>query len=41
MLKYVDTLVGFKEVPSEITLCIEISNYFYSKVRQIEVSKNL
>ena len=26
MLKYVDTLVGFKEVPSEITLCINISN---------------
>ena len=26
MLKYVDTLVSFSEVPSEITLCINISN---------------
>ena len=26
MLKYVDTLVGFAEVPDEISLCIEISN---------------
>lgn len=26
MLKYVDTLVGFSEVPNEITLCINISN---------------
>lgn len=26
MLKYVDTLVGFSEVPNEISLCISISN---------------
>ena len=26
MLKYVDTLVGFSEIPNEITLCINISN---------------
>lgn len=26
MLKYVDTLVTFQEVPNEITLCINISN---------------
>lgn len=26
MLKYVDTLVGFSEIPKEITLCINISN---------------
>ena len=26
MLKYVDTLVGFAEIPDEITLCINISN---------------
>lgn len=26
MLKYVDTLVSFSEVPNEITLCINISN---------------
>ena len=26
MLKYVDTLVSFQEVPDEITLCINISN---------------
>lgn len=26
MIKYVDTLVGFSEVPDEITLCINISN---------------
>ena len=26
MLKYVDTMVTFSEVPSEITLCINISN---------------
>lgn len=26
MLKYVDTLVSFSEVPDEITLCISISN---------------
>ena len=26
MLKYVDTLVGFAEIPNEITLCINISN---------------
>ena len=26
MLKYVDTLVGFREIPDEITLCINISN---------------
>ena len=26
MLKYVDTLVGFSEIPDEITLCINISN---------------
>lgn len=26
MLKYVDTLVSFSEVPDEITLCINISN---------------
>ena len=26
MIKYVDTLVGFREVPDEISLCINISN---------------
>ena len=26
MLKYVDTLVSFQEVPDEISLCINISN---------------
>lgn len=26
MLKYVDTLVGFGEIPNEISLCINISN---------------
>lgn len=26
MLKYVETLVGFSEIPDEITLCINISN---------------
>lgn len=26
MIKYVDTLVGFSEIPDEITLCINISN---------------
>ena len=26
MLKYVNTLVGFAEIPNEISLCIEISN---------------
>lgn len=26
MLKYVETLIGFSEVPEEITLCINISN---------------
>lgn len=26
MIKYVDTLVGFSEIPNEITLCINISN---------------
>ena len=26
MLKYVDTLVGFREIPDEISLCINISN---------------
>ena len=26
MLKYVDTLVTFSEIPDEITLCINISN---------------
>ena len=26
MLKYVDTLVGFREIPDEICLCINISN---------------
>ena len=26
MLKYVETMVGFSEVPEEITLCINISN---------------
>ena len=26
MLKYVDTLVTFSEVPDEITLCLNISN---------------
>ena len=26
MIKYVDTLVTFSEVPDEITLCINISN---------------
>lgn len=26
MLKYVDTLVGFAEIPNEISLCINISN---------------
>ena len=26
MIKYVDTLVGFREIPDEITLCINISN---------------
>ena len=26
MLKYIDTLVGFSEIPDEITLCINISN---------------
>lgn len=26
MLKYVDTLISFSEVPDEITLCINISN---------------
>lgn len=26
MLKYVDTLVGFAEIPDEISLCINISN---------------
>lgn len=25
-MKYVDTLVGFREIPDEITLCINISN---------------
>lgn len=26
MIKYVDTLIGFIEIPNEITLCINISN---------------
>ena len=26
MIKYVDTLIGFREIPNEITLCINISN---------------
>ena len=26
MLKYVDTLVSFQEIPDEISLCINISN---------------
>lgn len=26
MIRYVDTLVGFREIPDEITLCINISN---------------
>lgn len=26
MIKYIDTLVGFSEIPDEITLCINISN---------------
>lgn len=26
MIKYVDTLVGFSEIPDEISLCINISN---------------
>lgn len=26
MLKYVETLIGFSEIPDEITLCINISN---------------
>lgn len=26
MIKYIDILVGFKEIPDEITLCINISN---------------
>lgn len=26
MIKYIDTLVGFREIPNEITLCINISN---------------
>lgn len=26
MLKYVDTLIGFQEVPDEMTLCVNISN---------------
>lgn len=26
MLKYIDTLVGFSEIPDEITLCINVSN---------------
>lgn len=26
MIKYIDTLVGFSEIPNEITLCINISN---------------
>lgn len=26
MLRYIDTLVGFSEIPNEITLCINISN---------------
>ena len=41
MLKYVDILVGFSEVPNEISLCIEISNCPYSKARQIEASKRI
>lgn len=41
MLKYVDTKVTFSEVPNEISLCINISNCFYSKARQTEVSKSI
>ena len=41
MLKYVDTMVTFSEVPDEISLCIEISNCSYSKARQIEASKRI
>ena len=41
MLKYVDTKVTFAEVPNEISLCINISNCFYSKVRQTEVNKSI
>ena len=41
MLKYVDTMVTFSEVPSEITLCINVSNCPYSKARQIEASKRI
>lgn len=26
MIKYIDTLIGFREIPNEITLCINISN---------------
>ena len=26
MIKYVDTLIGFREIPNEMTLCINISN---------------
>lgn len=26
MIKYVDTLIGFREIPNEITLCVNISN---------------
>ena len=26
MLKYVDTLVSFQEIPDEISLCINLSN---------------
>ena len=41
MIKYVDTLVSFSEVPNEITLCINISNCPYSKARQIKASKRI
>ena len=30
MLKYVDTLVSFSEIPDEISLCINISNCPYN-----------
>ena len=41
MLKYVDTLVTFSEIPDEISLCINVSNCPYSKARQIEASKRI
>ena len=41
MLKYVNTLVSFSEVPDEISLCIGVSNCPYSKARQTETSKRI